>query len=170
MARYRLSLRGSVFDTERGRTIDALAPDPAAWAEYQAWLAAGGVPDPIARNPDDLARERTDRRASLERRATDRYLREFNAIGFTWRLDRNERAELVAILAAAQAGEGLPPASGWRDAGGALIALSESQLRNLVGRFTRRDFLIRSTYWARLDQLNSSAEPDAVDVDAGWTD
>jgi hypothetical protein len=82
MARYRLLPAGRVFDEDAGRSFERI--DHEAWAEYQAWLAAGGVPDPLPPEPplppaeqaarDELA-ARQAMRAALRTDSTIQFLR-----------------------------------------------------------------------------------------------
>lgn len=46
MAEYRLQVDGSVVRTADSATIPS-HPGNSDWIAYQAWLADGGVPDPV---------------------------------------------------------------------------------------------------------------------------
>jgi hypothetical protein len=82
MARYHLLPANRVFDENTGRSFERI--DHEAWAEYQAWLAGGGVPDPVPPEPplppaeqaarDELA-ARDGMRADLRADSTIQFLR-----------------------------------------------------------------------------------------------
>jgi hypothetical protein len=80
MARYHLLPAGRVFDENTGRSFEPF--DQAAWAEYQAWLAGGGVPDPLPPVPPLPPAEQAARDELAARQAMRTALRNDGTIQF----------------------------------------------------------------------------------------
>lgn len=177
MSRYQ-QLPVGVFDTQAQGIV---LPRTEAWKDYQQWLASGNAPDPEAAPSaqESLKQRRDAHRQRVMAQDAESAALGVNVGGNRYKLDADDRATLIGVLASVNAGNALPANFGWRDKSGTFNSLTLNQLKNLIEKVTQRDFDRRVKVWALLYAIAASPNPDApfindapnpdyADITSGW--
>lgn len=160
MARYQLAVRG-VIDHDHGDAI-ILANFP-GWSEYETWLNAGNVPDPMPDASDPTLAERRLRAA----RNAEEFMRlawiagTVDVGGAQYRFDRFDYSVLLAVDAAG----GPWPMFQWRDVAGAMHALNPAQRNLLVNAVARRLYALLTKCWQIQADIEASNNPESINTD-----
>lgn len=156
MSAYKLAPLG-VIDTMTGEVILANFP---GWSDYESWLNAGNVPDPM----DAAAPSLAERRLRVVRR-TQEFMRaawythgvEFDGARFTF-----DAYEFTVLLGWAIAGG---TAFMWRDAMGAPHSFNHARLLALVEAASKRQRALLTRSWQIEAAINGSTEPETIIAD-----
>lgn len=166
MSRY-VQAEIGVWDAQESAFV---LPRTEAWKAYTQWLAAGNSPDPQPppSAPETLQRRRQQHRDRVLRAADENATLGVSVGGNRYRLDADDRATLIGVLASVTSGNALPAGFGWRDKTGTFQSLTLANLKNLIEKMTQRDIDRRKNLWALLDAIEAASEPEVIDPTAGW--
>jgi len=164
MARYQIQLAG-VFDTLTAALV--LPSNYVAWTEYQAWLTAGNVPDPLP--VDDpyptVALQRTEALARLE--ALRMHITEHGTItaaGHTW---KSTPIFWLAVLTFRVTYPPIPPGFALPDALGVQVTLNNADLSAIGAALADRALTVFNVAATLRTAINASATPLTVPL-VGW--
>lgn len=165
MSRYELR-RVGVFDRDAGVVVTRR---DAGWREYEAWLTAGGVPDPMPQPPAPSLELRRAERSALVNRVRDAQA----AAGVTFdgkRFDSDpvSRANLTGAVASIGGGGGLPSGLQWRTADNQLVAMTPQKLSQLGRAVLDHVNACYVRSWELKDAIAASLDPESIDITAGW--
>jgi hypothetical protein len=165
MARYRLLALG-VHDTQ-APAHDVTPANYVEWSAYQAWIAAGNVPDPmIVVDPfPTLASKRAEVLARLDGiRDRRRINGTIIAAGHTWKMTESF---ILAVLAHRSA---IPPlgAATLPDINRVQVVVNPADMNDLATAIASRMVAVGVNYAALVIAINASATPFAIDLNAGW--
>lgn len=165
MSRYELRPAG-VFDGDSGRLV--LRTDP-AWLDYEAWLRAGNVPDPMPAPPAPTIEQRR-----AERSALVNILREQKVAGGVtfdgkrFATDPLSRANLSGAVASANGPGGVPPGLVWRSEDNQAVPMTPQKLAQFGRAVLDHVNACYACSWQLKDAIASSNDPESVDITAGW--
>jgi Domain of unknown function (DUF4376) len=163
MARYRVAPVG-VIDQDNGNAL--ILRGHAGWAEYELWLGAGNVADPLPPPPEPSLAERRQRRKNR----VARYMRAaastgVDAAGTHFRFDDFDLGVLHGAAIMVLAGDALPANFQWRDSTGTMVALTAAQLRTIVKQLASRQYALLKKRWDIDAAIEASANPESINPD-----
>lgn len=165
MNRYQLRPAG-VFDRGAGELV--LRTD-SAWLEYEAWLRAGNVPDPM---PGPAAPTIEQLRA--ERSALVNILRDQKVAGGVtfdgkrFDTDTLSRANLSGAVSSANGPGGVPPGLVWRSADNEAVPMTPQKLAQLGRAVLDHVNACYTRSWQIKEAIAASSDPESIDITAGW--
>lgn len=166
-ARFELRSVG-VFDRDLGVEIP---PGAEGWREYEAWLAAGGVPDPEPAPDLPPITYRRAEAAAMVNQIREEKLRSAVVAyaGHNWDADPRSIQNLVGVLMGISAGISLPPGFTWRTADNQSVAVTPADLVAIGALMQEKVGAIYAFSWSLKDgTIASSDSPESLDLAAGW--
>lgn len=167
MARYEVRPLG-VYD----RSVDAVVTTAeAAWRDYQDWLKAGNVPDPMPapavpvialRRGEIAARVNGLRRDVLD-------MLTVTVDTFVWKADTEASLNLTMLATKVLAGWTMPADFTWRTADNQMVPFTPARLnRVLTAALTKREAIYRKSWTLKDVDIATSDNPESIDLAAGW--
>lgn len=165
MKRYELRPVG-VLDRELGVTITRTH---SAWADYDAWVIAGGVPDPMPGPPQpSIEQRRAERAALVNRLRDDRAGTGITFDGHRYDTDPRSRENLAGAVASVGGGGGLPDGFAWRTEDNQLVAMTPQKLAQLGRAVVDHVNACYARSWQLKDTIAASDDPESIDITSGW--
>lgn len=139
------------------------------WQSYQAWVAAGGVPDAMA---PPAAPPISELRA-LQKSHVNQIRDIKMALGVTYNgnvydSDAIAALNLTATLALVLSGATLPPGFTWRTKNNMNIAMTPAELRGLAGALFQRGQAVYAASWTHKANIDAATDPANYDIRSGW--
>ena len=165
MTRFELRPVG-VFDRELGCVITRTH---SAWAVYDAWVIAGGVPDPMPPQAGpSIEHRRAERSALVNRLRDDRAAAGIAFDGHRYDTDPRSRENLSGAVASVGSGGGLPEDFAWRTEDNQLVPMRPETLTQLGRAVLDHVNACYARSWALKDEIAASDDPESIDITAGW--
>ena len=158
---FRLAAIG-VIDAATGERIGLDSP---RWPEYEAWIAAGNVPEPIAAVAPSRAALIADRWGWVKERR-QRVTEGGVLVGAHWlHTDLYSRTQWLGMLVA---GAGLPAGINWKTMSGDFVTLTPTLVQQVFAAIQAKELAAFAHGEALRSALDAADDPRDVDIDAGW--
>ena len=139
------------------------------WLSYQAWVAAGGVPDAMTPPAPPPATEVRAIKKSQVNQMRDAKM----ALGVTYNgqvydSDAIAALNLTSVLTLVLSGAPLPPGFTWRSKNNSNVPMTVADLRGLAGALFQRGQAVYAASWAHKANIDVAADPASYNISGGW--
>jgi hypothetical protein len=161
MARYQLAAIG-VLDTAEAVF---LLPGCDGWAAYQAWIAAGNVPDPVAAVAPSREALIADLWGAVKERREQCKAGGVEVGGYWFHTDIDSRLQWLGMRSE---GESLSIGLPWKTMSGAFTPITAQLVADVYAAIKAKEIAAFARGEALRAALNAADDPREIDIAAGW--